>query len=40
MIITLTFIFTSLAVAAVFIGDILMTIVDPRISLQAKKGGR
>lgn len=40
MVITLTFIFTALAVAAVFIGDILMTIVDPRISLQEKKGGR
>ncbi|WP_276874495.1 ABC transporter permease [Levyella massiliensis] len=41
MVITLTFIFTALSIAAVFIGDLLMTVVDPRISLQEKKeGGR
>ncbi|MDD7592777.1 MAG: ABC transporter permease [Peptoniphilaceae bacterium] len=39
MVITLTFIFTALAVAAVFIGDLLMTVVDPRIQLSEKKGG-
>lgn len=39
MVITLAFIFTALSIAAVFLGDILMTIVDPRITLQAKKGG-
>ncbi len=38
MVITLTFIFTSLAVIAVFLGDLLMTVVDPRISLNVKKG--
>jgi len=40
MVITLTFIFSSLAIFAVLIGDILMTIVDPRIQLTAKKGGK
>ena len=38
MIITLTFIFTSLSIFSVMLGDILMTIVDPRISLDTKKG--
>ncbi|WP_103981595.1 ABC transporter permease [Helcococcus massiliensis] len=38
MIITLTFIFTSLAIFAQFAGDILMTWVDPRISLDNGKG--
>lgn len=38
MVITLTFIFSSLAIFSVFLGDILMTIVDPRISLNLKKG--
>lgn len=38
MVVTLTFIFTTLSVFAVFLGDILMTIVDPRISLNVKKG--
>ncbi|MCI7550801.1 MAG: ABC transporter permease [Actinomycetaceae bacterium] len=41
MVITLTFIFTTLAIVAVLLGDLLMTKVDPRISLAAKKkGGR
>ncbi|KXB42462.1 ABC transporter permease [Amygdalobacter nucleatus] len=38
MIITLTFIFTSLSIFSVMLGDVLMTIVDPRISLDTKKG--
>lgn len=38
MIITLTFIFTALSIFALFIGDLLLTWVDPRISLNAKKG--
>lgn len=38
MIITLTFIFTSLSIFSVLLGDLLMTIVDPRISLDTKKG--
>ncbi len=37
MIITLTFIFTALAILAVFLGDLLMTKVDPRIKLAAKE---
>lgn len=40
MVITLTFIFTALSVASVFIGDLLMTVVDPRIQLAEKKGGK
>lgn len=40
MVITLTFIFASLAIIAVLIGDILMTLVDPRIQLATKKGGK
>lgn len=40
MVITLTFIFTSLAVFSVFLGDLLMTVVDPRISLDIKEGVR
>lgn len=38
MIITLILIFTSLSVFSVLIGDILMTVVDPRISLSNKGG--
>ena len=38
MIITLAFIFTGLSILAVFLGDILMTLVDPRIQLSAKGG--
>ncbi|MDO4778102.1 MAG: ABC transporter permease [Tissierellia bacterium] len=38
MVITLTFIFSSLSIFSVFLGDILMTIMDPRISLSTKKG--
>lgn len=38
MVITLTFIFTALSIFSLFLGDILLTIIDPRISLNAKKG--
>lgn len=38
MIIALTFIFTALAIFALLAGDIMLTWVDPRISLDAKKG--
>ncbi|MEE3487780.1 MAG: ABC transporter permease [Bulleidia sp.] len=38
MIITLTFLFTALSILAVLLGDILMTLVDPRIQLTAKGG--
>lgn len=37
MVVTLTFIFTSLAIFSVFIGDLLMTKIDPRITLNEKK---
>jgi len=40
MIIALTFIFTFISVFAIFLGDILVTIVDPRISLAARKEAR
>lgn len=36
MVITLTFIFTSLSIFSLLIGDLLMTVVDPRIQLSAK----
>ncbi len=39
MVITLVFIFTTLSILSVLIGDILMTVVDPRISL-TEKGGK
>ena len=39
MVVALTFIFTALSVFATFAGDILITFVDPRISL-AGAGGR
>ncbi|MFM1580632.1 ABC transporter permease [Helcococcus bovis] len=38
MVITLTFIFTTLSIFSLLAGDILLTMVDPRISLNAKKG--
>lgn len=37
MVITLTFIFTTLSIFAVMIGDIMMTLVDPRIQLDSKR---
>ncbi|MGN1053734.1 MAG: ABC transporter permease subunit, partial [Erysipelotrichaceae bacterium] len=36
MVITLTFIYTSLSVFSLLIGDLLMTVVDPRIKLTEK----
>ena len=36
MVITLTFIFTGLSVFAVLVGDLLMTVIDPRIKLTEK----
>lgn len=36
MIVTLTFIFTSLSIFSLLLGDILMTFVDPRIQLSSK----
>lgn len=38
MVITLVFIFTTLSILSTLLGDILMTIVDPRIQLATKKG--
>lgn len=38
MVVTLVFIYSSLAIFSVLIGDLLMTVVDPRIQLAAKKG--
>ena len=40
MIITLTFILTTLAIFSLLLGDILMTVVDPRIQLSAKGDSR
>lgn len=40
MIIALTFIFTVVSIIAIFLGDILVTFVDPRISLAVKKEAR
>ena len=40
MIITLTFIFTSLSVISLLLGDLLMTLVDPRIQLSSKGDSR
>lgn len=40
MIIALTFIFTVISILAIFAGDILVTFVDPRISLTVKKEAR
>ncbi|HAX72019.1 MAG TPA: ABC transporter permease [Firmicutes bacterium] len=40
MVIGITFMFTTLAIISVFLGDILLTIVDPRISLHDKGGRR
>jgi len=40
MIIALTFIFTVISILAIFAGDILVTFVDPRISLAVKKEAR
>lgn len=40
MIVALTFIFTVVSIIAIFMGDILVTFVDPRISLAARKEAR
>ncbi|MGL4337204.1 MAG: ABC transporter permease [Turicibacter sp.] len=40
MVMGITFMFTTLAILSVFLGDILLTIVDPRISLHDKGGSR
>ncbi|NTW96774.1 MAG: ABC transporter permease [Erysipelotrichaceae bacterium] len=40
MVITLTFIFTALAILSVLLGDLLITRIDPRISLDDKKKGK
>lgn len=40
MVITLTFILTTLAVFSLLLGDILMTVVDPRIQLSSKGDSR
>ena len=38
MVITLVFIFTTLSILSVLAGDLLMTVVDPRIQLVSKGG--
>ena len=38
MVLTLTMIFTALSIFAVLLGDLLMILVDPRISLTSKGG--
>jgi len=38
MVIGLTFIFTVLSILSTFLGDWLLTLVDPRISLDEKRG--
>lgn len=40
MVITLTFIFTSLSIFSLLFGDLLMIFIDPRIQLSAKGGTR
>ncbi|MDO4198460.1 MAG: ABC transporter permease [Erysipelotrichaceae bacterium] len=40
MVITLTFIFAALSIFSILIGDLLMVVVDPRIQLATKKGGK
>lgn len=40
MVIGLTFIFTILAIFSLLAGDLLMTLIDPRIKLSTKKGGK
>ncbi|MFT4235299.1 MAG: ABC transporter permease [Microbacterium sp.] len=37
MVVGLVFVFTTLSVVALFLGDLLLTVVDPRISLNEKK---
>lgn len=40
MVVGLTFIFTILSIFSLLAGDILMTLIDPRIKLSSKKGGK
>lgn len=40
MVVGLNFIFSGLSIIAVFLGDILMSVLDPRIKLSAKGGGK
>lgn len=40
MIVGLTFIYTTLAIFSLLLGDIAMTLIDPRIKLSTKKGGK
>ncbi|WP_161979705.1 ABC transporter permease [Streptococcus sp. S784/96/1] len=40
MVVGLTFIFTTLSIFSLFAGDLLMALVDPRIKLSTKKGGK
>ena len=40
MVIGLTFIFTAVSIFALLLGDLLVTVVDPRIQLQAKGDSR
>lgn len=38
MVVALSFIFAGLSIAALLVGDLLMTLVDPRIKLDTKGG--
>ncbi|MGT2754865.1 ABC transporter permease [Streptococcus ovis] len=40
MVVALSFIFAALSIFALLLGDLLMTVVDPRIKLTNKKGGK
>ena len=40
MVIALTFVFTTLSILSLLLGDVLVTFVDPRIQLEAKGGAR
>lgn len=40
MVVALSFIFAALAIFALLLGDLLMTVIDPRIKLTNKKGGK
>ncbi len=40
MIIALAFLFTGISVIGVFLGDVIITWIDPRISLESKEDGR
>lgn len=40
MVVALSFIFAALSIVALLLGDLLMTVLDPRIKLTNKKGGK